>query len=86
MLSQMPDDLLNWKQVSGTGFHTIPIVVTACLISSDVAAHGAEGLREGAHQNINISWVNAPVVSHTTSTTAKSADAVSLVNVEVSLH
>jgi hypothetical protein len=53
--------------------------------AGDVASSSAERLRKGTHKNVDVGRVNAKVVANTAAIRTKTADRVSLVDVEVEL-
>jgi hypothetical protein len=60
-------------------------VVNDSFIGSNIASSCTKRLRECAHQNIHIGRINSEEVAHTTTIFAKSANAVSFVNIKIKL-
>nr|POF14080.1 hypothetical protein CFP56_03104 [Quercus suber] len=52
------------------------------LAGGDVAAVGAEGFREGAHQDVHLAGADAEVVAHSTAARSERPDAVCFVDVQ----
>lgn len=56
------------------------------MVSSDVASTTTKALGEGTHQNVNITRVHPPVVTHTPPRLPNSTNAVGFVQVEIGLR